>query len=73
MQAISQSPGSLQLARTIVAIAQNLDIEVYAEDVQDTLAQSTLKNLGIRVMQGPRIGLTTTREQNNRHPEGSQN
>lgn len=73
VQAISQSPGSLQLARTIVAIAQNLDIEVYAEDVQDTLAQSTLKNLGIRVMQGPGIDLTAKREQTNRHPEGSQN
>ena len=55
IQAISQSPGSLQIANTIVEIATHLNIDVYAEDVPDARTQTLLQQIGIRVMQGPGI------------------
>lgn len=53
---MEQSPGSQQLAASVVDTARKLNIEVYAEDVPDLKTQNILRELGISIMCGPGVG-----------------
>ncbi len=50
---IVQSPGSQQLAVTVVAMARTLGMDVYADDVPDDAAAEVLKRIGVRALNGP--------------------
>jgi EAL domain-containing protein (putative c-di-GMP-specific phosphodiesterase class I)/GGDEF domain-containing protein len=53
---LAASPGSRQLAASVVNTAQALDIDVYAEDVPDDETRRILRNLGCAIMCRPTTG-----------------
>ncbi|AUL14427.1 cyclic diguanylate phosphodiesterase (EAL) domain protein [Bordetella bronchiseptica E014] len=52
---MSQSPGSRQLAGSVIDTARALNIEVYAEDVPDAATRDILARMGVEVMRGPGV------------------
>lgn len=52
---MSQSPGSRQLAGSVIDTARALNIDVYAEDVPDAATRDILASMGVEVMRGPGV------------------